>query len=52
MARYDATKLSYQIIFNSIVNQWTNWAIETNTTKAVIGISGGKDSSVVATILL
>lgn len=50
MARYDATKLSYQLIYNSIVNQWTDWAIETNTTKVVIGISGGKDSSVVAAI--
>jgi len=50
MAQYNATKLSYQLIYNSIVNQWTDWAIKTNTTKVVIGISGGKDSSVVATI--
>lgn len=37
-------------IYNTIVDSWMNWAEETNAKKMVIGISGGKDSSVVAAL--
>lgn len=37
-------------IFNIIQESWLKWAEETNAKKMVIGISGGKDSSVVAAL--
>lgn len=33
-----------------IVKQWRQWAIDTNTTKMIVGISGGKDSTVAAAL--
>lgn len=36
-----------QMLIREISAQWKEWAIRTNTKKFVIGVSGGKDSSVV-----
>lgn len=38
----------YKTIFKIIEQDWKNWAEKTNAKKMVIGISGGKDSSVCA----
>ena len=35
-------------IYGAIKRSWIDWANKTNTDKMIIGISGGKDSSVVA----
>jgi NAD+ synthase len=47
---YRPELIDYQHIYECIEFQWKAWALETNTTKFVIGISGGKDSSVVAAL--
>lgn len=40
----------YEEIFKIIEQDWRDWAEKTNAKKMVIGISGGKDSSVCATL--
>jgi NAD+ synthase len=47
---YIPSQIDYDDIYECIESQWKAWALKTNTTKFVIGISGGKDSSVVAAL--
>lgn len=50
IAKYDVDKLDYECIFNIIKDQWERWALGSGAEKMAIGISGGKDSSVVAAL--
>ena len=43
-------ELLWEKIYNTIRFDWSNWAINTNTSKFVIGISGGKDSTCCAAL--
>lgn len=47
---YGLKNINLERIYKEIENDWKRWAIRTNATKMVIGISGGKDSSVVAAL--
>ena len=40
----------YASIYRSLMTQWGDWSVQTNTSKVVIGISGGKDSTVIAAL--
>jgi NAD+ synthase len=42
--------LDYETIYNAIKDNWTTWAERTGAKKFVLGISGGKDSSVCAAL--
>lgn len=42
--------LDYETIYNAIKDDWTIWAERTGAKKFVLGISGGKDSSVCAAL--
>lgn len=42
--------LPWNDVYDSIKEDWTKWAIETNTSKFIIGISGGKDSTCCAAL--
>ena len=50
------TKKSYEYNFNpavafaSIAQDWYKWAEKTGAYKFIVGLSGGKDSSIVATL--
>lgn len=44
------TEKIYKQIYEQIEKDWQKWALTTNAKKMVIGISGGKDSSVVAAL--
>lgn len=48
---YRPQTLDYDTMFDTISKHWKDWAKKTNTEKFVIGVSGGKDSSVVATLI-
>ena len=43
-------ELPWEKIYNTIRFDWSNWAIKTNTSKFIIGISGGKDSTCCAAL--
>lgn len=47
---YNPKDFDYDGIKKEIFNHWRKWALDTNTSKIVVGISGGKDSSVVAAL--
>lgn len=43
-------ELPWEKVYDIIRADWSSWAIETNTSKFVIGISGGKDSTCCAAL--
>lgn len=47
---YLPENIEYSTVYNIISADWQRWAAETGATKFVIGISGGKDSTVVAAL--
>lgn len=49
MREYDGV-LPWEDVYDRIREDWTKWAIETHTSKFVIGISGGKDSTCCAAL--
>lgn len=48
--KYNPIHFNYDMMISEILSAWKGWAKKTHTTKVVIGISGGKDSSVVAAL--
>lgn len=50
MSKYDPKKFDYENVTKTIIIAWKKWAIETNTKKMCLGISGGKDSAVAAAL--
>lgn len=47
---YNPKNFDYESIYRSLMIQWGDWSVQTNTSKVVIGISGGKDSAVIAAL--
>lgn len=47
---YNPKNFDYASIYRSLMTQWGDWSVQTNTSKVVIGISGGKDSTVIAAL--